>query len=66
MIIIAFYYFSIDETAQDDEMELYDEGFETEGYHSEYVRRRRGSHPKLRIKPSLFSAIEVCVYTYFI
>ncbi|KAG2224954.1 hypothetical protein INT45_000075 [Circinella minor] len=47
-----------DETARDDEMELYDEGFETEGYHSEYVRGRRGSHPKLRIKPSLFSAIE--------
>ena len=47
-------------------MELYDEGFETEGYHSEYVRGRRGSHPKLRIKPSLFSAIEVCIYEFFI
>ncbi|KAI9278591.1 Sodium/calcium exchanger protein-domain-containing protein [Phascolomyces articulosus] len=47
-----------DEGTQDDEMELYDEGFETEGYHSEYVRGRRTDHPKLRIKPSLFSAIE--------
>lgn len=37
-------------------MELYDEGFETEGYH----RQRGSAHPKLRIRTSLFSAIEVC------
>ncbi|KAI9310904.1 Sodium/calcium exchanger protein-domain-containing protein [Dichotomocladium elegans] len=42
----------------DDEMELYDEGFETEGYHSDNFRRQGVVHPKLRIRTSLFSAIE--------
>ncbi|GAN10891.1 sodium calcium exchanger protein [Mucor ambiguus] len=41
----------------DDEMELYDEGFETEGY-QDLVHQRNGVHPKLRIRTSLFSAIE--------
>ncbi|KAK4514547.1 PHO85 cyclin-5 [Mucor velutinosus] len=41
----------------DDEMELYDEGFETEGY-QDLVHQRNGAHPKLRIRTSLFSAIE--------
>lgn len=40
---------------QEDEMELYDEGFETEGYQT---GRRGTTHPKLRIRTSLFSAIE--------
>ena len=38
-------------------MELYDEGFETEGY-QDLVHQRNGLHPKLRIRTSLFSAIE--------
>lgn len=42
----------------DDEMELYDEGFETEGY-QDFNHQRNGVHPKLRIRTSLFSAIEV-------
>ncbi|KAI7891391.1 Sodium/calcium exchanger protein-domain-containing protein [Mucor mucedo] len=41
----------------DDEMELYDEGFETEGY-QDFNHQRNGVHPKLRIRTSLFSAIE--------
>ncbi|GAA5817259.1 hypothetical protein MFLAVUS_010802 [Mucor flavus] len=41
----------------DDEMELYDEGFETEGY-QDFGYQRNGAHPKLRIRTSLFSAIE--------
>ncbi|KAI8891382.1 hypothetical protein K501DRAFT_166327 [Backusella circina FSU 941] len=41
----------------EDEMELYDEGFETEGY-QDFARQRNGTHPKLRIRASLFSAIE--------
>ncbi|OBZ86757.1 putative cation exchanger C3A12.06c [Choanephora cucurbitarum] len=41
----------------EDEMELYDEGFETEGYR-EMNHHRNGPHPKLRIRTSLFSAIE--------
>lgn len=40
------------------EMELYDEGFETEGY-QELMHSRNNAHPKLRIRASLFSAIEV-------
>ncbi|KAI8637286.1 Sodium/calcium exchanger protein-domain-containing protein [Parasitella parasitica] len=40
-----------------DEMELYDEGFETEGY-QDLVHQRNGVHPKLRIRTSLLSAIE--------
>lgn len=40
------------------EMELYDEGFETEGY-QELIHSRNTMHPKLRIRTSLFSAIEV-------
>ncbi|KAG1451284.1 hypothetical protein G6F56_008126 [Rhizopus delemar] len=39
------------------EMELYDEGFETEGY-QELMHSRNNAHPKLRIRASLFSAIE--------
>lgn len=39
-------------------MELYDEGFETEGY-QDFNHQRNGVHPKLRIRTSLFSAIEV-------
>ncbi|EIE76366.1 hypothetical protein G6F47_001235 [Rhizopus delemar] len=39
------------------EMELYDEGFETEGY-QELIHSRNTIHPKLRIRTSLFSAIE--------
>lgn len=39
-------------------MELYDEGFETEGY-QDFGYQRNGVHPKLRIRTSLFSAIEV-------
>lgn len=39
-------------------MELYDEGFETEGY-QDLAHQRGGIHPKLRIRTSLFSAIEV-------
>lgn len=42
----------------EDEMELYDEGFETEGY-QDFSNQRTGVHPKLRIRTSLFSAIEV-------
>lgn len=38
-------------------MELYDEGFETEGY-QDLIHQRNGLHPKLRIRTSLFSAIE--------
>lgn len=38
-------------------MELYDEGFETEGY-QDLTHQRNGLHPKLRIRTSLFSAIE--------
>lgn len=38
-------------------MELYDEGFETEGY-QDLMHQRNGVHPKLRIRTSLFSAIE--------
>ncbi|CAO3615650.1 unnamed protein product [Mucor hiemalis] len=41
----------------EDEMELYDEGFETEGY-QDFSNQRTGVHPKLRIRTSLFSAIE--------
>ncbi|KAI8393739.1 Sodium/calcium exchanger protein-domain-containing protein [Radiomyces spectabilis] len=41
-----------------DEMELYDEGFEVEGYQSDYRQHRNPLHPKLRIRTSLFSAIE--------
>ncbi|KAI7863716.1 Sodium/calcium exchanger protein-domain-containing protein [Spinellus fusiger] len=41
-----------------DEMELYDEGFETEGFYSDYNGHRNATHPKLRIRTSLFSAIE--------
>ncbi|KAI9031866.1 Sodium/calcium exchanger protein-domain-containing protein [Phycomyces nitens] len=44
--------------ASEDEMELYDEGFETEGFHSDYNGHRNATHPKLRIRTSLFSAIE--------
>ncbi|KAI9276022.1 Sodium/calcium exchanger protein-domain-containing protein [Sporodiniella umbellata] len=40
-----------------DEMELYDEGFETEGY-QELMHSRNNTHPGLRIRASLFSAIE--------
>lgn len=47
---------SIGQDVQEDEMELYDEGFETEGYQT---GRRGTTHPKLRIRTSLFSAIEV-------
>ena len=47
----------------DDEMELYDEGFETEGY-QDFSSQRTGVHPKLRIRTSLFSAIEVCICTF--
>ncbi|KAG0176106.1 hypothetical protein DFQ28_005651 [Apophysomyces sp. BC1034] len=43
---------------REDEMELYDEGFETEGFHSDHNHRRNVTHPKLRIRTSLFSAIE--------
>jgi sodium/potassium/calcium exchanger 6 len=43
----------------EDEMELYDEGFETEGYQDFNHQRNGGIHPKLRIRTSLFSAIEV-------
>ncbi|CEP19724.1 hypothetical protein [Parasitella parasitica] len=43
--------------ANEDEMELYDEGFETEGY-QDLTHQRNGTHPKLRIRTSLFSAIE--------
>lgn len=39
-------------------MELYDEGFETEGY-QDLAHQRSVMHPKLRIRTSLFSAIEV-------
>jgi sodium/potassium/calcium exchanger 6 len=39
-------------------MELYDEGFETEGF-QDFAHNRNGTHPKLRIRASLFSAIEV-------
>lgn len=46
---------SIGQDVQEDEMELYDEGFETEGYQT---GRRGTTHPKLRIRTSLFSAIE--------
>ncbi|KAI8096385.1 Sodium/calcium exchanger protein-domain-containing protein [Halteromyces radiatus] len=44
---------------QSDEMELYDEGFETEGY-QDYTRHDNAlpGHMKLRIRTSLFSAIE--------
>jgi sodium/potassium/calcium exchanger 6 len=44
--------------SNEDEMELYDEGFETEGY-QDLAHQRSGVHPKLRIRTSLFSAIEV-------
>ncbi|KAI8992445.1 Sodium/calcium exchanger protein-domain-containing protein [Pilobolus umbonatus] len=43
--------------AFDDEMELYDEGFETEGF-QDFNYQRNGALPKLRIRTSLFSAIE--------
>ncbi|KAF7726737.1 hypothetical protein EC973_008511 [Apophysomyces ossiformis] len=43
---------------QEDEMELYDEGFETEGFRGDYTNRRNAAHPKLRVRTSLFSAIE--------
>lgn len=46
----------------DDEMVLYDEGFETEGY-QDFNNQRNGVHPKLRIRTSLFSAIEVSTYS---
>ncbi|CEG78690.1 Putative K-dependent Na :Ca2 antiporter [Rhizopus microsporus] len=45
------------DTYNANEMELYDEGFETEGY-QDPVHSRNGIHPKLRIRTSLFSAIE--------
>jgi hypothetical protein len=47
----------------EDEMELYDEGFETEGY-QDFNHQRNGVHPKLRIRTSLFSAIEVSLVTF--
>ncbi|ORZ17624.1 Sodium/calcium exchanger protein-domain-containing protein [Absidia repens] len=41
-----------------DEMELYDEGFETEGYRDISGSGNAPQHIKLRIRTSLFSAIE--------
>ncbi|KAI8972002.1 Sodium/calcium exchanger protein-domain-containing protein [Mycotypha africana] len=43
--------------AENDEMQLYDEGFEMEGY-QDISHPRRKLHPRLRIRSSLFSAIE--------
>ncbi|OAD73220.1 hypothetical protein PHYBLDRAFT_181469 [Phycomyces blakesleeanus NRRL 1555(-)] len=51
--------------ASEDEMELYDEGFETEGFHSDYNGHRNATHPKLRIRTSLFSAIESANARYY-
>ncbi|KAI7904347.1 Sodium/calcium exchanger protein-domain-containing protein [Cokeromyces recurvatus] len=44
-------------SSNEDEMELYDEGFETEGY-QDLSHQRNGLHLKLRVRTSLFSAIE--------
>ncbi|KAI9483988.1 MAG: Sodium/calcium exchanger protein-domain-containing protein [Benjaminiella poitrasii] len=49
--------FNYSSNSNEDEMELYDEGFETEGY-QDLSHQRNSVHPKLRIRTSLFSAIE--------
>jgi sodium/potassium/calcium exchanger 6 len=58
-----------EQEAGDDEMELYDEGFETEGFRSSFSipssARYDHVHPsqqsKLHVRSSLFAALEVCV-----